>query len=112
MADMRESLDDTQLVFAIMAATDTTAPTEVVERITQLANKWRYEPIGITHDGTILCGNYDEDGQPVIVDPFGRPGVPIIDKNGLVPEPWSPELVSAIKATFQRYSIQDLLGGL
>lgn len=109
---MRETIDDTQLVFEILTATDTTPPTEVVERLTELANKWRYEFIGISADGVIQSCEYDEDGQPVGCDPFGRPLEALIVQDGLVAHPWSPELIERMRKTYERYSIRDLLGGL
>jgi hypothetical protein len=106
----RITVTETQMVMDIIANTDTVPPTEVVERLITTANKWRYDAIALTPDGHIFVAGYQNDQ---VIETFlsACQGIVIIDQNGIVPAPWSDDLVEALKKSYEIYSLDWLTGG-
>jgi hypothetical protein len=106
----RVTVTETQMVLDIIANTDTVPPTEVVEKLVTMANKWRYDEIGVAATGDIFtCSPRDDGGH--FLSPRGDTAYVIIDQNGIIPAPWSDELIIAIKKSYELYSLDWLTGG-
>jgi hypothetical protein len=103
----RITVTETQMVMDIIANTDTVPPTEVVEKLITTANKWRYDGVALTPDGHIFVAGYDDD-MTFLPE---RRGIVIIDQNGIVPAPWSDDLIEALKKSYEIYSLDWLTGG-
>lgn len=112
-APQRITVTETQMVLDIIANTDTVPPTEVVAELIKQSNKWRYQNVAVSVAGTIQSIERDhKDGDAASwIGADHKPCFVIVNEDGIVPPPWSESLISAIKASYEIYSLDWLTGG-